>query len=490
MVDLEQPFAADVLASSLRNPHRTKIVATLGPSCTDLTTLRELILAGVTVVRLNFSHGSHDDHRAIIASVRNVAASLGIHVAIMQDLPGPKVRVGLFEGATSVRLKAGDLFTLSTESVPGTARCVSVNYAGLASDVEIGRHIFLADGTIRLRVVDTTRTTVDTLVEVGGDLRGMQGVNYPDGTLALDTVTARDLEHLLFGIEQGVDWIAVSFVRTAADVLAFKTFMRERGADIPIIAKIEKHEALENFDEILAASDAIMVARGDLGIEIPLARVPNVQKDLIARANRASKPVITATQMLESMTTAPRPTRAEAADVANAILDGSDAIMLSGETARGEYPVEAVRTMATIAYEVERTYPHAALRARRMETAAPTVEMAIAESAASTTEALGVRAIVTGTQTGATARHIASFRPRSRVLAITACASVARKLGLVWGVETLVVPESAAPESFIIAAETSLLRHGIAHSGDLIAITTGAPIGHGRTNVLQLHAVA
>jgi len=326
-----------------------------------------------------------------------------------------------------------------------------------------------------------------TFVETGGELRAQQGINYPDGSLSLDAVTERDFEHLAFGLERGVDWVAVSFVKRAEDVRRVKRFIAERGASVPVIAKIEKHEALEAIDDILAAADGIMVARGDLGIEIPLERVPSVQKDLIARANRVSKPVITATQMLESMIASPRPTRAEAADVANAILDGTDAVMLSGETARGAYPVEAVRTMATIAREVERDYPHDVLRYRRIAQATRTIESSIAEAAAAMAEELSLRAIVTGTTTGSTARLISSFRPRANVVAMTPVPEVARRMALVWGVDALVVEPYATFESLIDVVEARMLRERRAVPGETIVVTSGMPVAEGGTNVLKVH---
>jgi len=281
---------------------RTKIVATIGPASRDVATLRALVDAGLNVARLNFSHGTHEQHAETIADLRRIALETKAHLAILQDLPGPKVRTGPLAGnAESVLLENGADFALVTYPMEGTRESVSVGYTGLARDVDVGRRLYLADGAIALRILATTDDRIETRVEVGGELRGQQGINYPDGTLAIEAVTDRDFEHLAFGLEQGVDWVAVSFVKTAEDVRRVKRFIAERGKNVPVIAKIEKHEALDAIEEIVAAADGIMVARGDLGIEIPLERVPLAQKDLIARANRVSKPVITATQMLESM---------------------------------------------------------------------------------------------------------------------------------------------------------------------------------------------
>jgi pyruvate kinase len=467
---------------------RTKIVATIGPASRDPHILRALVVGGANVMRLNFSHGTHDEHGRTIDDIRMVAADLGVHVAVLQDLPGPKVRTGSLAGQReSVHLERGADFDLVTQQVPGTEREVSVSYTGLPQDVEEGKRIYLADGAIALRVTGTSLDRITTVVEVGGELRGTQGINYPDGSLALDAVTDRDFEHLAFGLEKGVDAVAVSFVRTAHDVEKVQRYIAERGRRIPVIAKIEKHEALDRIDEIIDTADAIMVARGDLGIEIPLEAVPLVQKDLIARANRVSKPVITATQMLESMISSPRPTRAETSDVANAIVDGTDAVMLSGETARGRYPVEAVRFMATIAEQVERTYPHDELAGRRIGFAPLQPASAIAAAAARVTEELGLTLIVTGTTTGNTAMHIASFRPRARIVAMTPLAEVARSLAFVWGVETLVVEKYRYFESLIDIVEARVLREGLAKSGDTIVITSGMPVGEGGTNVLKIH---
>jgi pyruvate kinase len=333
---------------------------------------------------------------------------------------------------------------------------------------------------------------VHTIVETGGELRERQGINYPDGTLELEAVTDRDLKHLDFGIAQGVDWVAVSFVRTAQDVWRVKNHIGEAGLTIPVMAKIEKHEALEHIDDILTVADGIMVARGDLGIEVPLEEVPMIQKDLIARSNRASKPVVTATQMLESMISSARPTRAEVTDVANAILDGTDAVMLSGESARGEYPLEAVRTMATIALQVELRYPFRELRERRAAAGGKIetdddIGMSIAEAAVRSADALGLRLVVTGTTTGNTARHISSFRPQAKIVALTPLEDVARKMAVVWGVDSAVVQTYRFIETLIEIAEVRVVAEGWAAPGETIAITSGMPVGAGGTNVLKIH---
>jgi pyruvate kinase len=475
---------------SERARKRTKIVATIGPASRSPATLRALVDAGLNVARLNFSHGTHAEHAATIEDLRAISKEAGSPIAILADLPGPKIRTGgLGGGVDAVRLENGAPFAIVTYECEGSKDAVSASYEGLARDVEIGKRVYLADGAIALCIVGKSADRIETVVEAGGDLRAHQGINYPDGSLSIDAVTDRDFEHLAFALEAGADWVAVSFVKTAEDVLRVKRFIAERGKNVPVIAKIEKHEALDAIDAIMAAADGIMVARGDLGIEIPLERVPLVQKDLIARANRVSKPVITATQMLESMISSARPTRAEATDVANAIIDGTDAVMLSGETARGDYPIEAVRVMATIAREVEREYPHEVLRYRRVSTADPSIETSIAEGAAQMAEELGLRFIVTGTTTGNTARAISSFRPRAHIVAMTPIPEVARRMALIWGVEALVVEPYKYFESLIDIVEARMLRENLAASSEVIVITSGMPVGEGGTNVLKIHAL-
>lgn len=473
----------------MKENKRTKIVATIGPASRDPKILREMFLAGVNVARLNFSHGTHDEHAAVVDDVRRTAASLGMHVAVLQDLPGPKVRTGPLNGVPSVRLEAGAPFTLTTRAIVGSPTAVSVTYEQLPRDVEAGKTIYLQDGAITLRIDETTDDEVRTHVLIGGDLRASQGINYPDGTLRLDSVTDRDLDHLAFGLERGVDWVGVSFVRSAEDIIRVKSFIHERGHDTPVMAKIEKHEALEHIDEIVEAADGIMVARGDLGIEVPLEQVPMIQKDLIARCNRASKPVVTATQMLESMTFNSRPTRAETTDVANAILDGTDAVMLSGETARGQYPIEAVRVMAEIAREVEKQYPHEVLQLRRLEGATRSIATSIAEAATRSSAELNLQYIVTGTTTGNAAHHISAFRPKAHIIALTPVPEVARRLALLWGIESILIERYSSIDVLLHIMEQRMLAEGLADRGDCVAFTTGMPVGGGGTNLLKIHEI-
>ena len=469
---------------------RTKIVATVGPASRDPAILRSLFVSGANVLRLNFSHGEPEEHGRVIESARAISAELGIHTAILQDLPGPKVRTGpLADGVTSVRLDRGARFVITSEPVAGTAERVGSNYRDLPSDVAIGKRLYLQDGQIALLVVAKSATEIDTTVEFGGQLRASVGINYPDGSLNIPSVTERDFKFLEFGLERGIDYGALSFVRSAEDVERAKAFIAEKNRRVPVIAKIEKHEALSELDDIIAAADGIMVARGDLGIEVPIESVPIIQKEIIAKCNRASKPVVTATQMLESMVASPRPTRAEATDVANAILDGTDAVMLSTETALGAYPTEAVRTMAEIAREVEKHYPHASLRDRRLENIEPTIASSIAEAATRASTELKIPYIVTGTTTGNTAHHIAAFRPSAKIVALTPEPRVARRLALLWGTESLLIDQYASIDVLLYMTERQMVHEGLVRSGDLIAFTTGMPVGSGGTNVLKVHQI-
>lgn len=470
---------------------RTKIVATLGPASRDPEIIRSLVLSGANVFRLNFSHGSPKEHGETIDRIRKIAEDLNQHIAVLQDLPGPKVRTGTFaDGQATVHLERGAPFTLTTEEVPGTAQRISVSYRDLPADVAVGTRLYLMDGAITLRILEKTATDISTTVEVGGDLRPQQGINYPDGTLNIAAVSDRDLEFLAFGLEKDVDYVAVSFVRSAEDIHRVKQFIRERGKTTHVLAKIEKHEALDDIENIIAAADGIMVARGDLGIEVPLEQVPLIQKDLIARCNSASKPVVTATQMLESMTFNPRPTRAETTDVANAILDGTDAVMLSGETARGQYPTEAVRVMAEIAREVEKQYPHEMLQLRRLAGATRNIATSIAEAATRSSAELELPYIVTGTTTGNAAHHISAFRPKAQIIALTPVLEVARRLALLWGIESILIERYNSIDVLLHIMEQRMLAEGLVTHGDCVAFTTGMPVGAGGTNLLKIHEIA
>jgi len=470
---------------------RTKIVATIGPASRDPEIMRSLFCSGTNVIRLNFSHGKPEEHAAVIADARRISRDLGVHTGILQDLPGPKIRTGTLAGDPPfVLLERGKPFELTIDDAAGDATRVSCSYKDLPRDVSVGHRIYLQDGAITLRITGKTATTVETTIEFGGELRSKQGINYPDGTLDIPAVTDKDLEYLAFGLEQQVDFVAVSFVRSADDVRKVKAFIKERNGNASVYAKIEKHEALDDIDAIIAVSDGIMVARGDLGIEMPLEQVPLIQKRIIAKCNKASKPVVTATQMLESMISSSRPTRAESTDVANAILDGTDAVMLSGETARGQYPIEAVTVMATIAQEIEKSYPHNVLRDRRLENIAPDVSTSIAEAATRSSDELAIPFIATGTTTGNTAHHISAFRPKARIIALTPAEWVARRLSIVWGVDALLIDSYSSIDVLLYMTEMRMIQAGLVASGDKIAFTTGMPVGAGGTNLLKIHQIA
>ncbi|MHB1162055.1 MAG: pyruvate kinase [Chloroflexota bacterium] len=468
---------------------RTKIVCTLGPASASEATMRAMIRAGMDVARLNFSHGTHESHAALIASVRKVAAEEGHVVAILQDLQGPRIRVGeMAEG--QAQLTPGSRFVLTTDEVAGNAERATVRGAPLPRDVQPGDRVLLDDGALELQVVGTGGTKVECTVIVGGVLKPHKGINVPGRTLSVPTLTEKDRADLLFGIRQGVDYVAMSFVRSAEDVHRLRQLMADRGAEIPIVSKIEKHEAIGCFDEILEASDAIMVARGDLGIEVAAEQVPLLQKMIIARCNGAGKPVVTATQMLDSMIRNPRPTRAEVNDVANAILDGSDATMLSGETAAGAYPVQTVETMARIAETTDEALPYEQLMQRTAMARMQSVTDGIGQATCEMSYELGARTIITSTESGYTARMIARHRPHSRIIAPTPSETTLRQLALVWGVQPYLTPRYHNTEEMIRQSVETAQKDGYAREGDLVIITAGLPLmARGRTNLLKAHVV-
>lgn len=468
---------------------RTKIVCTIGPASADEGVLRQMLRAGMSVARLNFSHGDHATHEQYIGLLRRLAREEDVNLAIMQDLQGPRLRIGVLEEEV-VNLVAGQEFILTGRQVVGTDREVTVEGVDLAREVAPGNTVLIDDGQIELTVVRTGDEDVVTRVATGGPIRSRKGINVPGVTLSVPTITEKDRRDLRFGIEQGVDFVAMSFVRSAADVTELRRLMAEMGGEAPIIAKIEKHEAVAAFDAILEAADGIMVARGDLGVETSAEEVPIVQKMAIAKCNAVGKPVITATQMLNSMIQSPRPTRAEASDVANAILDGTDAVMLSGETSIGHYPVLAVKTMARIATKAEdllgRTWARAADRGRAEDETADAIGRATVEIA----EGIGAKAILTMTSSGYTARLIARHRPSEPIVAITHRETTLRRLALTWGVTAMLVPHYDSVDSLFAIADRAASASGAAKAGDSIVITAGLPIGlGGRTNLLNIHTV-
>lgn len=468
---------------------RTKIVATIGPACDTKEALETLLLAGVNVFRLNFSHGDAASKAKRIKDIRDVSKQHKRPVAILGDLQGPKIRTGLMRNG-SQQLSTGQEVQITTEEVEGADGVIPTIYRSLPQDVIPGDQILLDDGQLELTVQRVEGEKVFCRVVTGGVLKDRKGINLPGVKVSAPAMTEKDLEDLQFCIEQEVDWVALSFVRTAAEVERLKALIAEQGGELRVIAKIEKPEAVDNFDEILAASDGVMVARGDLGVEIPSEKVPLIQKMIIRKCNVAGKPVITATQMLESMISNPRPTRAETSDVANAILDGTDAVMLSGETAAGKYPQEAVGVMDRVARDVE---ADSLLHSGREEllcsvNANASLTEAIGQAACRVAESVGAAAILAFTQTGSTAALVAKFRPRLPILAVTPATRVRRRMALYGGVRSLKVPIEGTTEQQITSVEAAVIESGLLNPGDIVVITMGSPLSSpGTTNLLKVH---
>ena len=468
---------------------RTKIVATIGPATRSVETMTELIEAGVDVFRFNFSHGSRQDHTENVAMARVAAERSGKQVGILGDLPGPKIRIGEVEGGM-VGLRPGSEITLTTDSIVGTEERIPVSFDGLPSAVTRGGEVYMADGRIRLRVEDAGDSDVRCLVEVGGRIASHQGINLPRSGLALPAAGREDLAWVDFAIEHGIDLLAVSFVRRAEDLAPVERRVRTGGSDIPVIAKIEKPEATERAEEIVKAVTAgVMVARGDLGIELPIEEVPLVQRRLLALAGKHSRPTITATQMLASMVAAPRPTRAEVSDVANAIFDGTDAVMLSEETAIGEYPIEAVRVMDRIARATEADLPYGDWVFNRAGTDPADVASSVARAAVGSTYTLGLAALVVPTRSGRTARLVSAHRPRVPVLAVSPRLETVRRLNLLFGVQCALAEDWTGLTALLDECAELAKRTGTAKSGDLIGITAGLPQQELGTNLFEVHRV-
>ncbi len=468
---------------------KTKIICTLGPSTDDPAILRELMLSGMDVARINMSHQSHDAHRARIEMVKTLRDELHRPVAILIDTKGPEIRLGTF--AEKVTLQAGDSFTLTTEPVEGTAERASVSFAGLPGDVQAGSHILIDDGLIDLIVRQTTDTDILCEVQNGGVVSSNKGINVPGAALSMPFMSERDKADIAFACEIEADFIAASFTRRASDVLQVRQELeRHHNHTIRIIAKIENAEGVDNIDDILKVSDGIMVARGDMGVEIALEEIPSIQKTLIHKGYNAGLQVITATQMLDSMMKNPRPTRAETTDVANAIYDGTSAIMLSGETAAGAYPVESLRTMARIAERTERDINYKKRFSSRELQDAPNVTNAISHATVTTAHDLGAKAIITVTKSGTTARMISKFRPDCPIICCTPTPSVLRQMNLSWGVIPLMAEEKTNMDELFDHAVDCAVGAGYLASGDLVVITAGAPLGiSGTTNLLKVHLV-
>jgi pyruvate kinase len=468
---------------------RTKIVCTIGPASESIPMLIKMVRSGMNVARLNFSHGTHGEHASRLKAIREAAGKTGKNVSIMLDTKGPEIRLGYLE-KDRVTLEAGKRVTLTVKDIRGNEQVLPVTYPGLPRDVFPGDRILIADGLIELRVLDKTRKNVECEIVNGGEITSQKGINLPGIVVNIPAITDRDVDDILFGIKNDMDFIAASFIRKANDVLAIRQIIEESGADLDIIAKIENREGLNNIDEIINVADGIMVARGDLGVEIPVEEVPLVQKDIITKCNMLGKPVIIATQMLESMIQNPRPTRAEASDVANAIFDGTDAIMLSGETAIGKYPVLAVQTMARIAEMAESSVKYEEMLSRKNRAVSSTVTDAISHATCSISEGLGAAAIITSTESGYTSKMVSKYRPRSPVVAITPVEKVLKKMLLVWGVQPILVERTTDTDSMIATAIESSLNAGLINPGDLVVITAGVPVGvRGTTNMIKVHTV-
>lgn len=467
---------------------RTKIVATIGPATESAERLRDLIDAGASTFRLNFSHGDHSEHAARIATIRQVSEQMGVQVGILQDLQGPKIRLGRFAGGP-ITLATGDSFQLTSREVSCDHTIATVTYDALAEEVPAGARILLDDGRVEMVVeqVDRSAQALRCRVTVGGVLSNNKGVNFPDVQLSIRALTDKDRVDLAFGLEQGVDWVALSFVRNPSDLREIKELIASHGHSTPVVAKIEKFEAIDQIDDILLLCDGVMVARGDLGVEMPAEEVPLLQKELIRKANSLGIPVITATQMLDSMVSCPRPTRAEVSDVANAILDGTDAVMLSNESAVGDFPVEAVATMATIARRIERDYPQRVIDSRM----ASTIPNAICQAVSTIARNLNAAAILPLTESGSTARNVSKFRPSTPILAITSEPVVARRLQLSWGVTPLLVPNEHSSTGTFSMAMGMARELGYLEDGDLVVQTAGTLTGvSGATDFIKVGLVS
>jgi pyruvate kinase len=465
-------------------PKRTKIIATIGPASSSPAIIARLIHAGMDAARLNFSHGEWNDHAKRIRLIRLEAEKAGRPIAIILDLQGPKLRVGNIKN-DAVAIKKGDAITLTTKKVLGTKDLIPVTYPRLVKDLKIGHRVLLDDGRLELSVLSKSAAGLRCKIIRGGILRSHKGVNLPGTLISLPSLSRKDKADLRFGIAHDVDYIALSFVRTAHDISNTRRFLKAYGADIPIIAKIEKPQAIQNLDKIILASDGVMVARGDLGVEMSPEQVPLLQKKIIEACNRAEKPVITATQMLESMIENPQPTRAEVSDVANAILDGTDCVMLSGETAIGKYPVLTVEVMARISEQAEISV---APRSPNTNLSGP--DESVAHAACRAAEEQHARAIVTFTQSGSTALMVSKHRPRMRIIAPTPFDQVARKMSLYWGVTPILLKSKRTTDDMIASVERAMLFIKLAKHHDLIVITAGVPIGvAGSTNMMKIHRI-
>ena len=468
---------------------KTKIICTLGPSTDKDGVLRELIANGMNVARFNFSHGSHEEHKGRLDLLKSLREELGKPVAALLDTKGPEIRLKDFKNGTEM-LEAGQTFTLTTRDVEGTKEICSITYKDLPHDVAPGGTIMLDDGLIKLQIQTVNDTDIVCTVLNNGKIKNKKGVNVPGVHLSMPYMSQRDKDDIIFGIEQGFDFIAASFVRTAQDVYEIRNLLNEYDSNIRIIAKIENREGVNNIDSILAAADAVMVARGDLGVEIDFTELPGIQKTIIDRSFSFGKPIVTATQMLDSMIVNPRPTRAEISDVANAIYDGTSAIMLSGETAAGAYPVEALKTMSAIAERTEQEGFH--LRGRQMDSNPGKISVsdATAHAACLTARDVNAAAIVTVSESGTTARLLSKYRPQQPIIACVMKEQVQRQLSLSWGITSLMMPLAHSTDELIEMSTALAKENGFLHNGELAVVTAGVPVGiSGTTNMIKIHMV-
>lgn len=465
---------------------RTKIVCTIGPATESAEMIGNLAEAGMNVARLNFSHGTKEEHGKRIAEIRKIERKRGMPIAILQDLPGPKLRTGPM--SQTVTLASGQQFIFTTRDVPGSVEETNLPYPELVQQAQPGQQIFVDDGQLEFRVESATPTDIITTVVIGGPMGSHKGINMPGAKLSLPSVTDADIEDLKFGLENDVDWIAASFVRSARDLEPVRGIIMGSGKPARLIAKIEKREAVDDIDAIIEYADGIMVARGDLGVEMPIEDVPVIQKMIVRKCNEAGKPVITATQMLDSMIRNRRPTRAEVTDVANAIFDGTDATMLSGETAIGQFPIEAVTMMSKIAVKAEGSLDYRRLWEERSAAASKSVTDAIAQATVDIALELGATAIVTPTSSGLTARAVSKYRPAAPIIGAATILSTFRQIALSWGVYPVMVTLSRNTDDMIEEAVHAAMRAGLVKSGDTVVLTAGVPAGvPGRTNLIKVH---
>ena len=484
MVDLALEAGALVIG------RRAKIICTIGPSCESEATLRELLRLGMDVARLNFSHGTHAEHARTIKRLRRAAKKEGRSICILQDLQGPKIRTGRLKGHEPLALTAGSRVVITPRDIAGTEKLISTTFPFLAKEVVPGDRILLSDGLIELGVQAVEGEDVECEVINGGLLGEHKGINIPGVALTVSALTEKDHRDLEFGLNHGVDYVALSFVRSAADILDAKQLINSMNGKVPVIAKLEKPQAIEQLDEILEAADAVMIARGDLGVELPPEKVPVIQKQVIRRAAEYRKPVITATQMLESMIENPRPTRAEASDVANAIFDGTDAVMLSAETATGKYPREAVAIMSRIVVEAERNFSEDGHARRRRANQRLSVAETICESVAHAAQNLDMSAIAVFTESGNTAKLISKYRPKPAIFAFSHLQHVCNRLNLLWGVHPIFHSQARSAEAMVSTAEQVLRAKGRVNPGEVMGVVAGTRLASGSTNFMRLHVVA